>query len=549
MSSSSSSSGSRPALYTNEQFSLFDDAPQLHRDLLTCTVFLQETLGLVNRQPSLSIKQLIDGFHEILKREFAEGQYHPHMFRPESIPAYNHLQHLLESGCGDKGYVQFMSSMGRHIRFYLAIPYRCSLEGGKLTWMLMWRTGRIFTIDDIVGCRSAFLLVGSAVDKRIVEVKERVAGELSEKVFGDTPFLRPLFELLTNCCERFMFLCDSSGRLIKMSDKCSRLFDLDTSVDQCRWLSKVVSTEDMDAVSQTAHIALCAGIQSDPLQVKIVLPKNGHTVQSTFTMHPFRDLPSQQPRYWIVNMSNGFVSEGAEEAQKKSEQRAKFMAELSHEIRTPLSGIIGSSALLNCSSLDNEQKELVKTIRVCSKQLFSLVSDFLDLTKLDEDRMILETKPFSIEDMMADCVEMVAPQATEKDLTIILNVDAQIPDTVIGDETRLKQVVNNIVSNAVKFSYEHGPVIIEVKPDRTASLSSTSKTQSILFGITDLGIGIPASLTRGKLFESYVQSSPSIAGKYGGTGLGLSICKKLVDLMVGTIWYESELGKVSPWLD
>lgn len=231
------------------------------------------------------------------------------------------------------------------------------------------------------------------------------------------------------------------------------------------------------------------------------------------------------------------LAEARDAALEASRVKSDFLASMSHEIRTPLNAIIGMAELLGETRLNDEQEKYVGVFKNAGEALLSLVNDILDLSKIEADQLTLETIDFDLVDLVEQAAEIYALKADDRGIELVTSIAPGTPEQLVGDPGRIRQVVLNLIGNSIKFT-DDGQIVVRVR------LVEHTERVRLHFDIEDSGIGIPPDKVD-SIFADFTQVDSSITRKYGGTGLGLSICKRLVELMSGHIWVESELGKGS----
>jgi PAS domain S-box-containing protein len=222
-------------------------------------------------------------------------------------------------------------------------------------------------------------------------------------------------------------------------------------------------------------------------------------------------------------------------AEEATKAKANFLATMSHEIRTPMNGVMSMAQILDQTRLTSEQKDLTKTIRQSAEALLTVINDILDFSRIEAGRLPIERIDFDLMDVVEGALDLLAPKAEEKGLKLLFHLEPDLPATAAGDPSRLRQILLNIGSNAVKFT-ESGKVLLRVRPTQRSDASTCLR-----FEIRDSGIGLTPE-QQAKLFRAFGQADSSTSRRFGGTGLGLSICRNLCELMGGTIGVESEIG-------
>ncbi len=367
--------------------------------------------------------------------------------------------------------------------------------------------------------------------------------------------LEELLEAVMSCSRDAIVILDSQGRVVLWSKTAESILGWPQKQALGRRLKELIPWEDLHKCKENPSTKIHEIFYSSPCGNDVPLEVSVESISLGGEAHELvilRDVTERRRNETELLRAKEEAESFNRELEKAIERancmaveaelanaaKSSFLANMSHEIRTPMNGIIGMTGLLLDTQLTAEQKEYAQIIRNCSESLLSLINDILDFSKIEAGKLELEMTDFDLRLALEEVVDVLALKAAEKGLEFVCMVEPDVPSLLRGDPGRLRQVLLNLVGNAVKFTFQ-GEVLVRV------SLEAENQGKVTLrFQVKDTGIGIPKDKQR-LLFRPFTQVDGSTTRKFGGTGLGLSISKRLVELMGGRIWVESRPGKGS----
>ncbi|MBI5649996.1 MAG: PAS domain S-box protein, partial [Chloroflexi bacterium] len=408
--------------------------------------------------------------------------------------------------------------------------WRGEFHNKKKTGELYWESAFISAITDEHGKVTHYLAVKEDITAR-KEIEQKLAEERNQ-IRAAKDYAEKLFEVIPSA----IFTVDLNGTITSINDQTVKTLGYTReellgqschtfAVDPCSLGCGLCS----DRVQKPIIARECTMRRKDGAirtilkNVDEIRDGNGKVIGG---VESFEDITERKE----AELELQRAKQAAEDATRA---KSEFLANMSHEIRTPMNAVIGMTSLLLDTGLSAQQRDFTETIRASGDALLAIINDILDFSKIESGRLELEQHPFEVCRCIEEALDLVAPKASEKGLDLAYVIAESVPDAINGDITRLRQVLVNLVNNAIKFT-EKGEVVVSV-----TSQPLDENNFELGFAVRDTGIGIPAD-RMDRLFKSFSQVDASTTRRYGGTGLGLVISKRLAELMGGTMWVESE---------
>jgi two-component system sensor histidine kinase/response regulator len=339
---------------------------------------------------------------------------------------------------------------------------------------------------------------------------------------------------------------DSHGRITDWNMQAEKIFGLARAEVMGESLpEKIIPARQRDDYHQEIRQLLAQG-QGAAVHKRFEIAaicRDGREIPAEITISAVRADEAHQFAAFVRDLSERKrfeqdLRDTKEAAEVANQAKSTFLATMSHEIRTPMNGILGMTDLVLDTELTEEQREHLGLVKFSGESLLTIINDILDFSKIEAGKLEMESIPFDLRESLGETMKALSYRAQQKGIELIFDVQAEVPEALLGDPGRIRQILINLVGNAIKFT-ERGEIVVRVEEQ-----SEEASATRLHFAVRDTGVGVPAE-KQGRIFEAFSQADGTMARKYGGTGLGLTICQRLAELMEGSIWMESEPGQGS----
>lgn len=440
-------------------------------------------------------------------------------------------------------FAAWINSFGTFQVLFILVALQCCVlsfqKAGNATAfiaaMVVFATCSLFTLDSLDASDKVMYTVVFAT----FGVLNAFLARIKCKVIADIRFSRDLLRSLVRKTENAIFITDTSGIIFDCNPRASEMFgyareeflNRDFLMLRAEALTKAEIEEGFSSLMENRFW----------VQEKFLMMKDGGRIQTCITISLLDRDGEHFLAYRVRDISASKqheleLTKAKEAAEDAAQAKAQFLATMTHEIRTPLNGVIGMASVLQSSTLNFEQRDYVDTILKSGQSLMVLINDILDFSKMESGHARLEELPTNLFSAVSEVCDLLRPHADTKRIRLAMDISPDIPSTLLSDEGRLKQVLLNLVGNAIKFTHYGGVTVKGEMKWRTKEFTE------VVLHIQDTGIGIPKDKLH-LLFQSFSQVDASTSRKYGGTGLGLAISKQIVELLDGRIEVESKEQK------
>ncbi len=427
-----------------------------------------------------------------------------------------------------------------NIRFYIGSPIAAA--DGSLVGSLcvIDRKPRVPSDEDLAVLRDLALMAENELNLREISSAYQTQQQTEEKLRESEERFREIVDIPG----KFVWETTLDGKTLYISDRVEEVLGFSPGEMTKRGFFECIVPEDSVIATAKFYYAAQKGQRFSDLEFRSQ-KKDGNLIWMTARGGPMRDAEGKLIGYRGIcediterKQIQQEVISAKEAAEDANRAKSEFLANMSHEIRTPMNAMVGMTGLLLGTNLNSEQRDYAQTIRQSADTLLTIVSEILDFSKIESGKLELENHPFDLPILVEEAIDCVAIQAGDKGLELHWQIAPDLPPGFNGDVTRLRQILVNLLSNAVRFTSK-GDVSISV-----TRAEDEGGSHFVLFSVWDTGIGIPPDKID-RLFQSFSQVDASTTRKYGGTGLGLAISRKLAEMMGGNIWVESEEGEGS----